>query len=89
LPSSLLVRRLTAADGPVEAVIEFDPRLGEHHQPPRIAHRGDVVVGSWSTTALALRASPPIRLQARGPVRSWVAPAIPSPSCSAWPTGNR
>ncbi|HEV2917698.1 MAG TPA: trehalase-like domain-containing protein, partial [Actinomycetota bacterium] len=27
LPSSLLVRRLTAADGPVEAVIEFDPRL--------------------------------------------------------------
>jgi hypothetical protein len=26
------VRRLTAADGPVEAVIEFDPRLGEHHQ---------------------------------------------------------
>jgi hypothetical protein len=32
LPSSLLVRRLTAPDGPVEAVIEFDPHLGHHHQ---------------------------------------------------------
>ena len=89
LPSSLLVRRLTAADGPVEAVIEFDPHLGQRHQPPRVEHRGDVVVGSWSTTALALRASPPIRLQARGPVRVPVAPAIPSPSRSAWPTANR
>jgi hypothetical protein len=77
LPSSLLVRRLTAADGPVEAVIEFDPRLGEHHQRPRIQHRGDVVVGSWSTTALALRASPPLRLQARRPVRLRVAPGQP------------
>jgi GH15 family glucan-1,4-alpha-glucosidase len=77
LPSSLLVRRLTAADGPVDAVIEFDPRLGEHHRPPRIEHRGDVVVCSWSTTALALRSSPPIRLPARGPVRLTVAPGQP------------
>jgi hypothetical protein len=77
LPSSLLVRRLTAADGPVEAVIEFDPRLGEHHQPPRVEHRGDVVVGSWSTTALALRASPPLHLDAGRPLTVRVAPGQP------------
>src|SRR5918994_3481480 len=77
LPSSLLVRRLTATGGPTDAVIEFDPHLGEHHQPPRIEHRGDVVVCSWSTTALALRASPPLRLDARGPVRLRVAPGQP------------
>jgi GH15 family glucan-1,4-alpha-glucosidase len=77
LPSSLLVRRLAAADGPVDAVIEFDPRLGERHQPPRVEHRGDVVVCSWSTTALAVRASPPLRLDARGPVRVRVAPGQP------------
>ena len=28
------------ADGPVEAVIDFDPRLGERHRPPRTEHRG-------------------------------------------------
>src|SRR4029453_4243143 len=68
LPSSLLVRRLTAAGGSVDAVIEFDPRLGEHHTSPRVEHRGDVVVCSWSTTALGLRASPPLHLDAGRPV---------------------
>ena len=77
LPSSLLVRQLTATGGPVDAVIEFDPRLGEQHRPPRIEHRGDVVVCSWSTTALALRASHPIRLKAGGLVRLRVAPGHP------------
>jgi hypothetical protein len=57
LPSTLLVRRLTAEGGPVEAVIEFDPRLGEQHRAPRVDRRGDVVVCNWSTTALALTAS--------------------------------
>src|SRR5215212_6799962 len=77
LPSSLLVRRLTTTDGPVDAVIEFDPRLGEHHTSPRVEHRGDVLVCSWSTTALALRASPPLRLEAGRPVRLRVVPGQP------------
>jgi GH15 family glucan-1,4-alpha-glucosidase len=77
LPSSLLVRRLTAAGGPVDAVVEFDPRLGERHRPPRIEHRGGDVVCSWSTTALALRSSPPIRLEAGRPVSFSVAPGQP------------
>jgi GH15 family glucan-1,4-alpha-glucosidase len=77
LPSSLLVRRLTAEGGPVDAVIEFDPHLGERHRPPRIEHRRDVVVCSWSTTALALRSSPPIRLEAGRPVTLSIAPGHP------------
>jgi GH15 family glucan-1,4-alpha-glucosidase len=77
LPSSLLVRRLTAAAGPADAVIEFDPRLGERRRSPRIEHRGDVLVCSWSTTAIALRSSPPTRLQAGEPVRLSISPGHP------------
>jgi hypothetical protein len=77
LPSSLLVRRLTADGGPVDAVIELDPRLGERHRPPRSEDRGDVVVCSWSTTAIAVRSSPPIRLEAGRPVPLTVAPGHP------------
>lgn len=58
LPSSMLVRRLTAEDGPVEAIITFDPRLGAQHRPPRTQHRGAVLVYSWSTMAIALRTTP-------------------------------
>jgi GH15 family glucan-1,4-alpha-glucosidase len=77
LPSSLLVRRLSAPDGPVDAVIEFDPRLGERHRPPRVERRGGAVVCSWSTTALALGASPPVPLEAARPVTVRVAPGRP------------
>lgn len=58
LPTTLLVRRLTATDGPVDAVVDFDPRLGEHHRRPRVEHRGDVVVCTWGGTALALQCAP-------------------------------
>ena len=77
LPSSLLVRRLSAAGGPLDAVIEFDPRLGQRHRSPRIGHRRDVVVCTWSTAALAMRSSPPIRLQVGRPVTLRVAPGHP------------
>ena len=39
LPATMLVRRLSAPDGPVEAVLDFDPRLGERRRPPRAEHR--------------------------------------------------
>jgi GH15 family glucan-1,4-alpha-glucosidase len=74
LPSSLLVRRLTAADGPVEAVIEFDPRLGEQHRPPRSQRRGDVLVCSWATTAIAVRSAPAIPIEPGRPTRLTVTP---------------
>src|SRR5581483_9855517 len=60
LPTTLLVRRLSAKGGRVEAVVEFDPHLGERHLSPRAEQRDDVLVCSWSSVALALRASPPV-----------------------------
>jgi len=54
LPSSLLVRRLTAPDGPVEAVIEFDPHLGHHHQHCGACYRR--TGGSQSRTRPCVRA---------------------------------
>jgi GH15 family glucan-1,4-alpha-glucosidase len=58
LSSTILVRRLTAQDGPVEATITFDPRLGERHRAPRAQQRGGVLVCTWSTTAIALSTTP-------------------------------
>ena len=57
LPTTLLVRRLSAVGGPVEVGIEFDPRLGEHHVAPRAERRGEVLVCSWGAQALSLTCS--------------------------------
>ena len=54
LPATLLVRRLVAEGGPVEAVIDFDPRLGEHHRPPRTDARGPDLVCTWGPLAVSL-----------------------------------
>lgn len=77
LPTSLLVRRLTARGGPVDAVICCDPRLGESHAPPRHTRRGDVGVWTWSTTAIALTCSPPTPLEPGRPTTITVAPGHP------------
>jgi GH15 family glucan-1,4-alpha-glucosidase len=65
LPSTLLVRRLTAQDGPVEAIITFDPRLGERRQSPRVQYRDrdQVLVCTWPTTAMALRTTPAVHIR--------------------------
>ena len=73
----MLVRRLTALDGPVEAVIDFDPRLGERRRPPRTEHRGEVLVCSWSTLAVGLRASPAVAVQPGEPQVVTVTPDQP------------
>ena len=39
LPATLLVRRLSVEGGPCDAVVEFDPRLGEVHRRPRVTRR--------------------------------------------------
>jgi GH15 family glucan-1,4-alpha-glucosidase len=63
LPTTLLVRRLTATGGPVGAVISFDPRFGWHRTPPeRTRRRHDALVCTWSATAVALCASPALTL---------------------------
>jgi GH15 family glucan-1,4-alpha-glucosidase len=77
LPATMLVRRLTAPDGPVEAVITFDPRLGERRRAPRAEHRGGVLVCSWGTLALALRSTPTAPLQPGRPTTVTVAPDQP------------
>ncbi|MGI8756049.1 MAG: glycoside hydrolase family 15 protein [Acidimicrobiales bacterium] len=63
LPTTLLVRRLSATGGPVEASIEFDPRLDAHHVAPRHERRGDVLVCSWGPEALSLTCSPYVDIE--------------------------
>ncbi len=77
LPSTLLVRRLTAEGGPVEAVINFDPRLGEQRRPPRSQHRDDVLVCSWAATAMAISCSPPVRIEPGQPTTLTINPGQP------------
>jgi GH15 family glucan-1,4-alpha-glucosidase len=77
LPSTLLVRRLTAEDGSVEAVINFDPHLGEHRRAPTAQHRGDLLVCSWAATAVAVHCSPPVRLVPAQPVTVTINPGVP------------
>ena len=58
LPTTLLVRRLTPRAAPCRATIEFDPRLGAQHLPPRYERRGDVLVCTWGADAVSLTCSP-------------------------------
>ena len=77
LPSTLLVRRLTAHGGPVEADIDFDPRLGEQRRPPHTQHRGDILVCTWAATAIALRCSPQMRVEPGQPTTVTITPGQP------------
>jgi GH15 family glucan-1,4-alpha-glucosidase len=77
LPTTLLVRRLSAEGGPCAAVVEFDPRLGDTRAPPRVAMRGDRLVCSWGSLAVALSASPRVPLRAGPPVPVTVQPGQP------------
>lgn len=58
LPPTLLIRRLTAEGGPVDAIVEFDPRRGEHHGAPRLRRENDVWVCSWRSLAVSLTSHP-------------------------------
>ncbi|HET7356197.1 MAG TPA: glycoside hydrolase family 15 protein [Nocardioidaceae bacterium] len=76
LPATLLVRRLTAEHGPVEALVDFDPRLGEAHRRPRAGTRGPELVCTWGSLAVALRCDcAPVRVGA--PTRVTVHPDRP------------
>ncbi|WP_353511362.1 glycoside hydrolase family 15 protein [Intrasporangium sp.] len=77
LPPTLLVRRLTAEDGPVEVVVEFDPRLGELQAVPTVQQRGAVLVCTWPTTAVALTTSPTMRIEPGTVQRVVVEPGRP------------
>lgn len=58
LPTTVLVRRLSAEGGPVDASVEFDPRRGKGHRPPRSGRRGADLVCEWGSLALSLGTFP-------------------------------
>jgi GH15 family glucan-1,4-alpha-glucosidase len=77
LPATLLVRQLSAEGAPAEAVIEFDPRLGEHHRAPLVQRRGDMLVCSWPATALALGCTPQLNIEPGQPLTVRISPGRP------------
>jgi GH15 family glucan-1,4-alpha-glucosidase len=77
LPATVVVRRLTADGGPVDSSVEFDPRLAMARRPPRAARRGDVLICSWGSLALALHSTPALPVEPGVRSRSGSNPAVP------------
>jgi GH15 family glucan-1,4-alpha-glucosidase len=77
LPTTLLVRRLSAKGGPVDAVIAFDPRLGATHQPPKAQRRGAGLVCQWGSTAVAVQITPDLPIVPGRSVQVTVTPGKP------------
>jgi GH15 family glucan-1,4-alpha-glucosidase len=77
LPATLLVRRLTAETGPVDAVVEFDPRLGAEHRLPRVRHRRRAVVCEWGSLAVSLGCPPELTVEPGRPTLVTVVPGRP------------
>ncbi len=77
LPATLLVRRLVAEGGPVGVDIDFDPRLGEHHRPPRTRRRGRNLVCTWGPLAVSLGSTPEVDIEVGRPTLVTVAPDRP------------
>ena len=63
LPATLLVRRLSAETGPVDAVVEFSPRLGVRHRPPGVRRDRTTVVCVWDSLAVSLACSPDLTVE--------------------------
>ncbi|MFI7482317.1 glycoside hydrolase family 15 protein [Kocuria sp. M1R5S2] len=76
LPTTLLVRRLCAEGGPVAAVIDFDPRWGEHHRRPR-TRRGSLLICDFGRSALSLASHPPLEITPGRPGTITVEPGRP------------
>ncbi|MDZ5622871.1 glycoside hydrolase family 15 protein [Nocardioides sp. HM23] len=77
LPATLLVRRLSADGAAVDAVVDFDPRRGEHHDPPRVRSRAGELVCGWGTLALSLASDPHMDVQPGRPTYVTVRPGHP------------
>ncbi|MEV4757251.1 glycoside hydrolase family 15 protein [Micromonospora sp. NPDC049559] len=78
LPTNLVVRRLSAERGAVEALVEFDPRLGVRHRPPRVRRRRDLLVCEWGALAISLRCAPALTVEPGGrPTPVTVVPGHP------------
>jgi len=77
LPATLLVRRLSAEGGAVDAVVEFDPRLGESHHPPRVRRDRGRVVCQWGSLAISLGCAPRVAVEPGRPSPVTVTPDHP------------
>lgn len=62
LPQLLLVRRLEALEGRVEASMIFDPRRDLGEKPRRIRRQAGAVIAEWGELALLLRTAPDLRI---------------------------
>ncbi|MDO3700373.1 glycoside hydrolase family 15 protein [Micromonospora sp. C28SCA-DRY-2] len=77
LPTTLLVRRLSAEGGAVDAAVEFDPRLGAPHRRPRARHRGGILVCEWGALAVSLTGTPELAVEPGRPTPVTVLPGRP------------
>ncbi|MGC4835198.1 glycoside hydrolase family 15 protein [Micromonospora vinacea] len=77
LPTTLIVRRLSAEQAAVDAVVEFDPRLGTRHRRPRTHHRRQALVCEWGALAVALDSTPAFRIEPGRPTTITVRPGRP------------
>ncbi|MGC5053324.1 glycoside hydrolase family 15 protein [Micromonospora sp. DT48] len=77
LPATLIVRRLSAEAAAVDAVVEFDPRLGESHRRPRVRQRHQGLVCEWGSVAVALGTTAGLAIAPGQPVPVTVSPGRP------------
>lgn len=76
LPTTLLVRRLAADGAPAEAVVDLDPRLGEHHVRPRV-RQGRPLICEWGALAMSLGCSGGIKVEPGTTTAITVSPGRP------------
>ncbi|SCF02813.1 Glucoamylase (glucan-1,4-alpha-glucosidase), GH15 family [Micromonospora viridifaciens] len=77
LPTTLIVRRLSAEAAAVDAVIEFDPRLGVRHRRPRVQHRRRDLVCEWGSLAVSVGSAPELTIEPGRPTSITVRPGWP------------
>jgi GH15 family glucan-1,4-alpha-glucosidase len=76
LPTTVLIRRLTAEHSPVSATVLFDPKLGEQHRRPHVRHGADLIC-DWGPLATSLGSSPHLNIEPGRPVTVTVTPGKP------------
>ncbi|MEU4678548.1 glycoside hydrolase family 15 protein [Micromonospora sp. NPDC023737] len=77
LPTTLIVRRLSAEEAAVDAVVDFDPRVGVRHRRPRVHHRHQALVCQWGSLAVSLSSSPTLAIEPGRPTLITVRPGQP------------
>ncbi|MFC3499720.1 glycoside hydrolase family 15 protein [Micromonospora krabiensis] len=77
LPTTLIVRRLSAEAAPVDAVVEFDPRLGVRHRRPRVHRRGPALACQWGALAVSLDTSEDLTIEPGRPALIRIGPGRP------------